>query len=177
MIPLVWFLYYAFVKTVGKFIPWLGKRLSRDVQRRVTTEAGHGIEFEAAAVSVPDDPQPAGVRIACSFRNRSRAAGEIVGADLRVGRTPTAGTIHRLRWEDEPPFDFPVDLYFAPEATLWLDGTIRLRSEQSVGSRRVGIGEHEYGFSHEAVVIEGSFTEDDHERFAAACELLARRFG
>lgn len=104
--------------------------------------------------------------------------------------------IHRLRWEGEPPLDvsvrdldkgavggvsfsldLPADLYFAPEATLWLDGTIRLRSEQSVGSRRVGIGEHEYGFSHEAVVIAGSFTEDDRERFAAAREVLTRRFG
>ncbi|MEM4781262.1 MAG: hypothetical protein QXG03_06865, partial [Halalkalicoccus sp.] len=71
--------------------------------------------------------------------------------------------------------DLPLDLYFAPEATLWLDGTVRLRSEQSVGSRSVGIGEHEYGFSHKSVGIDDSFDEEDRERFALARETVARR--
>lgn len=175
MIPLLYLLYYLLVKTIGKVVPVFGTRLSRRVHQRAADEVARNVELEGIE-AVRDEQPPAGVRFVLRFRSPARSYAEVVGCGLRVGATRRGKTIHRVHWSDDagpPPADVELEsitptgdgrLSFecvlpseslADGRTVWLDGSVGLRTAKVVRGRRIALDEVTYTFSDRNVTIDG----------------------
>ncbi|WP_336345440.1 hypothetical protein [Halalkalicoccus ordinarius] len=174
MIPLLYLLYYLLVKAVGKVVPVFGTRLSRRVHRRAADEVARDVEL-AAIETIHDEQPPAGVRFALRFRGPTNAHAEITGCDLRIGATRRGKTLHRVHWSDDvgpPPADVELesitpagdgrvsfecvlpDGWLADERTIWVDGSIGLRTARVVRRNRIALGGATYAFSDRSVTLD-----------------------
>lgn len=58
MIPLLYLLYYLFVKAIGKVVPVFGTRLSRRVHQRAADEVARDVELEGIETVRDEQPPP-----------------------------------------------------------------------------------------------------------------------
>jgi len=196
---MIWFLalLYRVLRWIGeKAGLQFGGRLSAGARSRALGHVERGVAFEGVELSVPETPCT--VRVACRFASRSSARIDIVGVNLRMGRSRTGGTFHRLTWSAETNGPLPVDLMvngfaggdggrvafdvslpavecLASDPDLWLDGSVRIRVRRA-GRARFELGEFDAPVPSTRLALDAdSLSRTERERLVASRSTLRER--